>query len=97
MNIAQRFSGPGFLQRRPLVSLGDDFAKEAQIEVRRGHIERNRVALSKVLDQYSATEARLVDEIAARTEELRQVRVSIAAMSQADAVLEQGETKIAAE
>jgi Arc/MetJ family transcription regulator len=84
--------------RRPLpVTLDDEFVAEAQHEVRMGHIERNRVAIGKALSTYAAAEARLVDEIAARTEELRQVRVSIDALSTAESVLEQGAPKMAAE
>lgn len=93
-----------FVRRRlptsTIVDLDDDFADEAEAEVaeiRPGHIERNRVAVRQVLKAYAATEARLVDEIAARTEELRQVRVSIDALSKAEAVLEQGAPKLAAE
>lgn len=83
------------LRRRLPVSLDDDFVAEAQAEVRLSHIERNRAAVGKALEAYAGTERRLVDEIAARTEELRQVRVSISALSQADSVLEQGELKAA--
>lgn len=79
------------------VTLDDDFVSEAQHEARMGPIERNRVAIGKALSAYAATEARLVDEIAARTEDLRQVRVSIDALSKAEAVLEQGAPKLAAE
>lgn len=85
------------LRRRLPVTLDDDFVAEAQAEVRPSHIERNRAAVGKALETYAGTERRLVDEIAARTEELRQVRVSISALSQADSVLEQGAQQIAAE
>jgi Arc/MetJ family transcription regulator len=82
---------------KEIATLDDDFVAEAQAEVRLSHIERNRAAVGKALTSYAAHEARLVDEIAARTEELRQVRVSISALSQADSVLEQGAQQIAAE
>lgn len=84
-------------RRDQIATLDDDFVAEAQAEVRLSHIERNRAAVGKALTSYAAHEARLVDEIAARTEELRQVRVSISALSQADSVLEQGAQQIAAE
>jgi Arc/MetJ family transcription regulator len=86
-----------FLGRKEIATLDDDFVAEAQAEVRLSHIERNRAAVGKALTSYAAQEARLVEEIAARTEELRQVRVSISALSQADSVLEQGAQQIAAE
>lgn len=85
----------GLFSRQPFVSLDDDFVKEAQAEVKLSHIERNRAAVGKVLTNYAVRETCLVEEIAARTEELRQVRVSISALSQADSVLEQGELKAA--
>jgi len=97
MTLGESVTLSSFLRRRLPVTLDDDFVAEAQAEVRLSHIERNRAAVGKALTSYAAHEARLVDEIAARTEELRQVRVSISALSQADSVLEQGAQQIAAE
>ncbi|MCO5159649.1 MAG: hypothetical protein M9939_00815 [Mesorhizobium sp.] len=94
MSLTDHFTRLSFRRRLP-VTLDDDFVAEAQAEVRLSHIERNRAAVGKALEAYGITEVRLVEEIAARTEELRQVRVSISALSQADSVLEQGALKAA--
>ena len=97
MSLVEHVTRLDIFKRRQLVSLDDGFADEVKAEIRLSHIERNRAAVGKALTSYAAHEARLVDEIAARTEELRQVRVSISALSQADSVLEQGAQQIAAE
>jgi hypothetical protein len=97
MSLVEHVTRLDIFKRRQLVSLDDGFADEVKEELRQTHIERNRAAVGKALTSYAAQEARLVEEIAARTEELRQVRVSISALSQADSVLEHGAQQIAAE
>lgn len=97
MSLVRYITDLDILRRRYAVTLDDEPVEEVPTQPKLSLIESNRAAVRESLDSYAGTELRLISEIAERTEELRQVRVSINALSQADSVLEQGAQQIAAE